>query len=345
MTDWTSPASPLVDWTEFDAIVESHSRFLLTTHINPDGDGLGSEVALALHLQKRGKHVRIVNDGHVPFNFEFLHRAYPMDSYDPDRADAWFEEAEVVVILDTSTRSRIGRIRNHLDRPGLKVTVVDHHVGEAKFADLAVMTVEACATGELVYDYIRRRPETWNLEMAEAVYTAVVTDTGSFRFSNTDPPTHAMAAHLVNMGVQPEKIATEIYRHRHADRVRFLGDVLQHMQLNAEGSIAWLEITRDQMERFRIEGQDTEGIVDFPRTIPGVEVVALFTETNDQHVKVSLRSAGFVDVSQLAGQFGGGGHRVASGALLRGTLEESRSRILTAAEEALAPKRAASAGA
>lgn len=336
MTDWTSAAPPLADWRPFDDFVARHERFVLTTHVNPDGDGLGSEVALALGLEGLGKRAAILNDGPLPFLYDFLGELHPIETYDEARARAHFAEARALIVLDTSSPSRLGRLRAHLATPGLEVAVLDHHVGGADFAQVAIVTHEAAAAGELVYDWLRRRPEGWTPAMAEACYVALATDTGSFRFSNADAPAFAMAAHLVSLGVDPERVAVRIGRHRHAGRLRFVGEVLRRLQLDASERVAWLEARRADMEAYGVGGEDLEGLVDFPRTLPGVEVVVLFTESANGEVKVSLRSAGRVDVRKLAGRFGGGGHRVASGALVKGSLAEVKERVLRAIEEALA---------
>lgn len=336
MTDWTSPAPPLADWRPFESFLDRHESFVLTTHVNPDGDGLGSEVALALYLRGRGKRAVILNDGTLPFNYDFLERHHPIETYDPERAAAVFAGATAMVVLDTSSASRLGRLRPHLESPGLEVAVVDHHLGEVTFASVAVVEKQAAATGELLYDFLRRHAEAWTPAIAEAAYVALLTDTGSFRFSNTDPPAFAMAAHLVALGVEPERVAARIYRHRHAGRLRFVGTLLRDLQLNPDETIAWLEVRHADMEAFGIRSEDLEGVVDYPRTLPGVHVVVLFTETANGKVKVSLRSDGLVNVMELAGRFGGGGHRVAAGALVPGGLAEVRAQVLEAVAGALA---------
>lgn len=345
MSRWESPAPPLADWAPLDELVARHRRFVLTTHVNPDGDGLGSEVAMALYLRGCGKDVAVINEGAVPHNYAFLAESCPIASFAPEPATAAVADAEVLMVLDTSVPARLGGMARFLGRPGLAVVVLDHHLGEAGFAALAYVTPHACATGELVYDFVRRHPEAWTLPLAEALYTALVTDTGSFRFSNTDPAAHAMAAHLLELGVRPEPLVAVIYQHRHPDRLRFIGEVLRGLALAADGSVAWLTIERATMRRFAVDGADTEGLVDFPRTIPGVEAVALFTEAVDGGVKVSFRSAGTVDVDAVARGFGGGGHRAAAGATLPGPLPEARERVLARLGEAVARARAAAAGA
>jgi phosphoesterase RecJ-like protein len=320
----------------FDALVKDRQRFVLSTHVNPDGDGLGSEVALALWLSARGKDVTIFNDGKAPGNFDWLTGHYPIESFTPERAEAVFAEAQVLVVLDMQNKERLGRVAPYADRPGLEVAILDHHVGEPAFGHVHVVVPEKAATGELVYDLIRREPGSLTPAMAEALYTALVTDTGSFRHSNTDPDVHTMAAELLSLGIESALIQARIHQHRHVDRLRFIGHLLQDLRTSEDGSIAWFEVTPELFARYGVDGTDTEGLVDFPRTVPGVEAVLLLTDLGDGKVKASLRSSGRVDVNAVARQLGGGGHRFAAGTTLSGTLDEARASILGALSSAVA---------
>ncbi len=323
-------------WQEFDALVRAKQRFVLTTHVNPDGDGLGSEVALGLYLKSLGKDVTILNDGRFPSNFEFLNRHMAIETFTPERATEVFARAEVMVVLDMQNRERLGRLRPFADRPGLTVVILDHHVGDAAFGQLNIVVPEKAATGELLYDYLKRDPGRLNRPIAEALYTALVTDTGSFRHSNTDADVHAMAGHLLELGVESAIVQAWINQHRHGARLRFIGHMLMHLKSTADGTVAWFEVGPELFERYGVESSDTEGLVDFPRTVPGVEAVLLLTELPEGGVKVSMRSSGRVDVNRIAQSLGGGGHRFAAGVTLEGTLPEARERLLAALAEAIA---------
>jgi phosphoesterase RecJ-like protein len=320
----------------FDALVRERQHFVLTTHVNPDGDGLGSEVALALWLRSLGKDVAVLNDGPVPGNFDFLTRHVALETFTPERAEELFARAEVLVVLDMQNQERLGRLAPYAARPGLTVAILDHHVGDAAFGDVNVVAPEKAATGELVYDLVKRTPGSLTTPMAEALYTALVTDTGSFRHSNTDPDVHSMAAHLLTLGVESALVQSRIHQHRHVDRLRFIGHLLTNLRSTADGTVAWFEVTPDLFARYQVDGTDTEGLVDFPRTVPGVEAVLLLTDLGDGTVKASLRSSGRVDVHAVARALGGGGHRFAAGATLAGPLPEARDRILGALGEAVA---------
>src|SRR5262245_20293868 len=324
MSAWDSPAAPLADWKPLESLIARHQRFILTTHMNPDGDGLGSEVALGLYLQGLGKDVTILNDGKLPPNFEFLTRMIPVEPFHEKTAREKIERAGAVIIVDTAVLARLGRVGALLTGPGLEVAILDHHLGDPQFGDVVIVLPSACAAGELVYDFLRRQPGGITQPIAEALYTAIVTDTGSFRFSNTDPEAHAMAAHLIAAGARPEPMHAAIYEHRHPGRVRFQGDVWSKLSLTDDGTIAWMEVDRDTMAKYGVDSADTEGLVDFPRNIRGVEAVALLSETPTGEAKISLRSTGRVNVEQVAAKFGGGGHRAAAGATLPGPLAAAR---------------------
>ena len=317
------------DRAAFVDFVAKHRHFLLTTHINPDGDGLGSEVALAMWLRAQGKDVRVLNDSVVPTAFVFLTRFQPMEAYEPELAETLFTQADALVVLDTSNRQRIGRLAPLLDRHAIPIAVVDHHVSHARgFGQVNVIEPEASATGEIVYDLIRESGRTLTPEMAEALYIALMTDTGSFRFSNTDSHAHRMAADLLQQGLDPQKLHAQVHSHASAARLRFFGEVLSGLEMLEDGRVVVLEAAPEQFQKHGLQGADTEGLVDMPRTISGVDAVALFSEVEPGKVKVSLRSTGRIAIDQVASRLGGGGHPHAAGVLLRGTRAEARARIL-----------------
>ena len=312
----------------FHDFIARHRRFLLTTHINPDGDGLGSEAALALWLQRSGKSVAILNDAVVPVAFTFLARHVPMETFEPELAETRFTETDALVVLDTSNRQRIGRLAPWIDRHLVAVAVVDHHVSHQGFGQVNVIEPEASATGEILYDLIRESGAEIDYDIAEALYVALMTDTGGFRYSNTDTHAHRMAADLLTRGIDPQQLHSKVHSNASAGRLRFFGEVLSGLQLECDGRLVILEAAPEQFQRHSLEGADTDGLVDFPRSIAGAEVVVLFSEVEVGKVKVSLRSTGRVTIDQVATRLGGGGHAHAAGVLLRGTRADVRERIL-----------------
>lgn len=317
------------DRQAFHEFLARHQRFLLTTHVNPDGDGLGSEAAMALWLGALGKQVAILNDSPVPDAFDFLTRHTPMDTFEPGVADRRFTEADALVVLDTSNRQRIGRLAPLLDQYPIPLAVVDHHVTHARgFGQVNVIEAEASATGEIVFDLIRESGMPITRDIAEALYVALMTDTGSFRFSNTDTHAHRMAAELLSHGLEPQRLHSMVHSRASAGRLRFFGEVLSTLELQQGGKLVILEAAPEQFQKHGLVGADTDGLVDFPRSIAGAEVVVLFSEVEPGKVKVSMRSTGRVSVDGVAGALGGGGHAHAAGVLLRGTREQARARIL-----------------
>jgi len=313
----------------FHEFVERHRSFLLTSHVNPDGDSLGSEVALALWLRARGKDVRVINDSAVPSAFTFLARHVPLEVFDPELAEQLLEAAEALIVLDVSNRQRIGRLAPLLDRHLVPIAVIDHHASHTRgFGQVSVIEPEASATGEIVYDLIRESGGTLDPALAEALYVALMTDTGSFRYSNTDSPAHRMAADLLSHGLDPERLHAQVHSHASAARMRFFGEVLAALELVEDDRVVVLEASPEQFQRHGLTGSDTETLVDMPRTIAGVEAVVLFSEVEPGKVKVSLRSTGRIVLDGLAAALGGGGHPHAAGATVHGTRAEARARVM-----------------
>lgn len=313
----------------FHDFVSRHQRFLLTTHINPDGDGLGSEVAMGLWLRSLGKSVRILNDSTVPAAFRFLAHTLPLEAFEPELAEQCFSEADALVVLDTSNRPRIGRLGPLIDRHVIAIAVVDHHVSHAHgFGQVNLIEPGASATGEIVYQLIRESGGTLTRDIGEALYIALMTDTGSFRYSNTDPAAHQMAAELLSLGLDPQRLYAQVHSHASAERMRFFGEVLSALELGCEGRLVILEAAPEMFRKHGLSGADTDGLVDLPRGIAGAEAVALFSEVEPGKVKVSLRSTGRVSIDAVATRLGGGGHVHAAGVMLHTTRAEARSQVL-----------------
>src|SRR6185503_15652706 len=239
--------------------------------------------------------------------------------FDEAGAERRFEESDALIVVDTSNRQRIGRLAPLLDRHLIPVAVVDHHVSHAGFGTVNVIEPEASAAGEIVFDLMREAGGTITPAIAEALYVAIMTDTGSFRYSNTDPFAHRMAAELLTHGLDPQRLHGMVYAHASPGRLRFFGEVLSRLEVIQDGRLIVLEAAPEQFERHGLAGADTDGLVDLPRNIEGVDVVALFSEVEPSKVKVSLRSNGRLAIDGVVTRLGGGGHPHAAGAMVRGT--------------------------
>lgn len=317
-------------------ILEDARHVALTTHVNADGDGAGSEAALAGWLLGRGKKVAIVNPTPFPDRFHYLLPA-GVEVLDPGQAlDARVREADVVAVVDTGEPGRIGRVAKGLKDDA--TVVIDHHpVSDDSIPGPGLRDPSACATGELVYDLITLAAPAgdWPEAVIQGLYAAIETDTGSFRFSNTTPRTHVLAADLLRRGVDPEAV----YRRLHATvplrRVEILRLALDNLEVDADLPIAWITIPRQATHEMEATADDLDGVTEYARSIEGTEVALLFRETLDGATKVSFRSNGEVDVNAIARRFGGGGHVKAAGALVGGPIEANRPRVLDATREAV----------
>jgi bifunctional oligoribonuclease and PAP phosphatase NrnA len=311
-------------------------RVVLTTHVNADGDGVGSQAALASLLQRRGAQVTLVNPTRFPEMFRFLVQEGEIADAGTAAGERALRERDLLVVLDTAEAGRIGRVARTLDqRP---VVVIDHHVRtDDALAGETLADSAACATGELVHDLlIAAGLETpWPEQVLQGIYTAIVTDTGSFRFANTTPRAHHIAAELIRQGLDPEVMYRRIFATVPLRRIELLRGALENLEVDEDHAISWITIERELMERLDATSEDLEGIVEHARSIEGTELAILFRETSDGATKVSLRSAGALDVNAIARQFGGGGHVKASGALLAEPLPAARERVLSAARAAL----------
>jgi bifunctional oligoribonuclease and PAP phosphatase NrnA len=316
--------------------LDAARRVVLTTHVNADGDGVGSQAALAALLQDRGAQVTVVNPTRFPHTFRFLAAAVEVADAGSTAGERALRERDLLVVLDTAEAGRIGRVAKSLDeRP---VVIIDHHVRtDDALAGETLADSSACATGELVYDLLITAglPLPWPEPVLHGIYTAIVTDTGSFRFSNTTPRAHRIAAELIRQGVDPEVMYRRIFATVPRRRVELLRSALERLEVDEEHAISWISIERGVMEQFGATSEDLEGIVEHARSIEGTELAILFRETADGATKISLRSAGELDVNAIARQFGGGGHVKASGALLGEPLPIARERVLAAARDAL----------
>ncbi len=320
-----------------DALLEAE-RVVLTTHVNADADGAGSECAVAGWLAARGKRVHIVNPTPYPENYLHLveDRGWIVDAT-ASQAREVTATADVALILDTGEPSRIGRVADLIRNT--RTLVIDHHLpSQGGFQGLVLQDPTACATGELVYDLLNiaalRRP--WPPRIREAVYTAILADTGGFRYSNTSPRAHTIAAELLAQGVDPESVYRRIYANVPLSRIHLLRAALDTLEVDPELPITWVKIPSDLMDRFGATSDDLEGIIEHARSIRGTEVALLFREMKEGSTKVSFRSTGDVNVNEIARAFGGGGHAKASGALIGGRMESVMPRVLDAVRTAVA---------
>jgi phosphoesterase RecJ-like protein len=322
-----------INWSPFVELVQRHQRFVLTTHVRPDPDGLGSQLALADVLEGMGKHVDLVIASNWPPRYTFL---------DPTRRIARFQPpgtahdgAEALVVLDTGTWNQLGDFGPFLkESPAAKV-VIDHHLSQDDLGAQRFVDTTAEATGRLVYDAVQALGRPLSKGAANALFGALATDTGWFRHKNTTPATFALAETLTRLGADPTWLFEQIYEQNTLARQLLTGLMLSRLRVIENGRIAYTEVHKADYAATGAIPQDTEDMINYTRTIAGVEVGLFFMEQPAGGVKISFRSRAQVDVARIAEQFGGGGHRLAAGATLQTTLPEAERRVLDAVRAAL----------
>lgn len=310
---------------------------VLTTHVNADGDGAACEGALARWLLERGRPVWIANPTPFPDAYRFLvPEEVPVIDVRQDPLDPVRAGADLLVVLDTAEPKRVDRVLRAFS--GVPIVVIDHHPASepAIAADVVVQDPSACATGELLFDLLTAGDDgaPWSFETIYGIYTAIVFDTGSFRFANTTPRAHGIAAELIRRGLDPERAYRHLFGSVPLRRIRLLQTALASLEVDAEYPIASITLSKKDMEASGATGEDLDGVVEHARSLEGTEVALLFREV-DGGTKVSLRSNGAIDVNAIARQFGGGGHVKASGALISGRPAAARRQVLDATRAAL----------
>ena len=310
-------------------------RVALSTHMNSDGDGCGSEAALAMLLAQRGVQVHIVNPTPWPVMFQWLLTEGVTDrTHDGTKALAGIDR---LIVLDISDVKRLGALTETVRSLTPAPLTIDHHLpSDEPPGTVFVTDTTACATGELIWDVATVLDLTITPAIATALYTALLTDTGGFRFSNTSPRCLAIASRLLAAGVNPEEMYRRIYASVPKGRLGLLRDALGTLGTDESLGLAWVSVAAGALEAYNVTGEDLDGIAEYPRSIDGVRLALLFRDLGHGKVKISFRSVGMVDANALARQFGGGGHAKASGALVSGTLAEVQERVIAAAREALA---------
>lgn len=339
----TSPDILTVPQDRVDAIralaagLRAGMTMALSTHVNSDGDGCGSEAALSRLLAHMGIECRIVNPTPWPTMFRFL-LGGPVQDFSEQGAAAMRDPAvSAIMVVDISDVKRLGTLADTVREATVPRFCIDHHIpSDEPPAPVIVADTRASATGELVFDLAQVLDLPIDMETATALYIAILTDTGGFRFSNTTPRVHAIAAQLLARGVDPELMYRRVYASQSPGRVRLLAEALQSLGVDEAIGLSWLSLSAGAKERHHVTSEEMDGIVEHPRSIAGTRLAVFFRDLGHNRVKISFRSSGNVDVNALARQFDGGGHAKASGALVLGSLKEVEARVLHAAREALA---------
>ena len=306
-------------------VIRENHTFFISSHMRPDGDSIGAQLALGSFLKRLGKDVYIANRDPVPAVYQFLPH-----SSDIQITEKVEKDFNVAFILDCSDLQRIGNIIDLKNRVKIVINM-DHHLDCELFGDYNYVEPEASSVAEELYDLFQESHRGVTGEEALALYVGILTDTGRFQEVNATPRCHEIVAELIRKGVSPQVVSQKVYEARTVAGLKLLPLTLNTLEVTADGKIACLSITQDMYKETGSREDDVEGFVNFARDVQGVEVGILFRETAlSQQFKVSIRSKGKIDVSKIAGLFSGGGHRNAAGCTIQGTLEEVKQKILNA---------------
>jgi phosphoesterase RecJ-like protein len=319
-----------IDWTPLREIIADNRRFVLTTHVRPDADAIGSEIAMAGLLELLGKEVLIVNASTVPDRLAFLDPRKKCLQLGTDITEEVAADTDVHMILDTSAWSQLAEVGRVFKKTQARKVVIDHHAFAEDLGALNLKDVEAEATGTLVFQFAEAMQLELTPEIGTAMFAAIATDTGWFRFPSTNGDTLRTIGALIDFGIRPEILYRELYEQSSLSRIKLASRVLSRMMLDSDGKLAWTYVTLVDYRETGAEPADTEELVNEGLTIAGVEASFILIEQTNGNIKASLRSRSHLDVSTIAGSYGGGGHKQAAGAMLPGPLAEAQAKILPA---------------
>jgi phosphoesterase RecJ-like protein len=315
-------------WDRMREIIQVSDSFLLTSHLFPEADSIGSEVALALHLRQLGKEVTVVNETPALDRYAFLTRLHPVGSFEELGPDPDPDRFDVAFLLDVCTWDYMGAVGDWIRRTGTSVVAIDHHQCADRFGVLDVIMEEAASAGEVLYHYFRATGARITPPMAEALYASILFDTHGFRLSNTRNETLRVATELLDLGADHRRVSAQLFERESWARIHLLRLALGTLQRECDGRLVWLTISEDLFRLADAEFVDGDGILDFLLGLHGVEVCAMFRQLGDQGIKATFRSKGRQDVGALAEELGGGGRATASGVLLPTSMHEAIRRVL-----------------
>ncbi len=314
---------PDVDWLPVIEAVEQAGSIVLITHCNPDGDGIGSQLALYEALISRGKQVSIRNRDGIPRIYNFLTHAEQVEKF------AWAscpDSPDLIISLDCGSYKRLGMPQDVLKETTL--INIDHHVSNANFGDINIVDARFCATGAMVSDLLVSMQVTFSADIASAIYTAILTDTACFRLKSASADVYRLAADLIDAGAQPWPISVAVYESRSLAGMKILMASLETLEIRDGGRSAWIYVNAEMYEETGANVEDTEGLIDYARSIDGVEVAVLIRHHElEDRWKVNFRAKTTTNVGALANSLGGGGHKHAAGCVIGGSFDEARAII------------------
>ena len=303
-----------MDWKILNNIIKDSNSFVLSTHVNPDGDGLGSELAFFYYLKDLGKTCKIINHSPLPLHYKFLDDSGNIEQYNKEKHHKYLKNVDVAVIFDIGDCKRLESVYVELSDSNAYIVSVDHHPSINDFFDHCFVDLSMPATGYMVWDFLMyNKYNNMPLNAAKGLYCALITDTGSFRYNSTTPECHEMASHLLQLGVKPYEVYSNIYERREIPQILLLASAINKIKFYSGGEFAGYVINQGMLDKVNAKHTDVEGFTDFVRSIKGVEVAFMILEQR-YDTRINLRSRGKYIIRDIAEHFGGGGHQLAAGA-------------------------------
>lgn len=324
-----------IDWPRFVELVKSHQRFVLTSHVRPDCDALGSELGMAGILERLGKHVRIVNAQATPPNLQFIDPQRKLLALGRDVQPSDLTDVDVMLVLDTSAWIQLGEMAEVLRSTPARKAVIDHHMSQDDLGAELFKDTAAEATGRLVLEAAGHLRVAITPEIATPLFAAIATDTGWFRFPSTTGNTYRFGGQLVDAGAQPHAIYNSLYEQDTIARLQLIGRVLSRAQVELGGRLIHTAVFREDFDATHALPSDTEDLINMTLGVAGTQVAVILVALANGMLKVSFRSRSAVDCSKLAEQFAGGGHKAAAGATVSGPFEAAQARVLDAVRAAM----------
>jgi len=312
-------------------IMNEKERFILIAHVSPDGDTLGSCLALAKALEQKGKKVSLLCPDPIPDTYRFVNE---MDRFQAPDEKGPSDLFEVCIAIDCSDLERTGTASSYITNCRYSINI-DHHVSNTFYSNYNLVDDHASATGEIIYHLIKAMGVHLTKDISEYLYIAISTDTGSFCYENTTAETHTIVADLISHGVRVFELSTLLFRQRSLSKTRLLGQALSTLEVLKDGLLVFIHVSMDMMKSVDASDDDCDGIVNYALEIEGVELAIFIREQSHHLYKVSLRTRSYVDASEIAKAFGGGGHKRAAGCTIEGDFLNVKNQLMTQAQKML----------
>lgn len=311
-----------------DLIKESNNIFI-ASHINPDGDNIGSSLALSLALKKYNKDIRVLKSDIIPADFTFLPGINLIKEYDNK-----LDDIDLFITLDCGDENRLGKSKALLKKAN-KIINIDHHISNTNFGDINIVDSEVTATGELIYHFIKQMNIEIDQDIATNIYTAISTDSGSFKYESVSSNTHRIIADLLDKGINKADVNINLYENMSFTRMKLFIKSLTTLETFDNGKIAVVEVTQDMLEETGASLEDSEGIISFIKKLSTVEAACILKELEKEDIKISLRTKKYLDASSICNKFDGGGHKRAAGCTIYTDIKEAKRLIIKSIQESM----------